>query len=41
MLQAEENLLLNTIFYLEAEKKINLNFLDEEFEIFKEKTMGK
>ena len=29
----------DTIFYLESEKSVNLNFLDEEFEIFKEKIM--
>ena len=29
----------NTIFYLESEASINLGFLDEEFEIFKEKTL--
>ena len=29
----------NTIFYLESEASVSLNFLDEEFEIFKEKTL--
>ena len=29
----------DTIFYLESETSVNLNFLDEEFEIFKEKIM--
>ena len=32
---------LNTVFYLEAEKKINLDFLLADYEIFKEKTMGR
>ena len=32
---------LNTVFYLEAEKKINLDFLLADYEIFKEKAMGK
>ena len=30
-----------TVFYLESETNINLNFLDDEFEIFKEKIMKK
>ena len=29
----------DTIFYLESETSVNLNFLDEEFEIFREKIM--